>query len=116
MRRRHEPFVMYYRGPVSFTLVPRGFKGWLQTAIWAATLVLLVLWFDDHTDRQIDSTSTAAAVFLFCMGFLAWLIGGIWWMVAHAQRVDVSEMLRERQKKRQRERRERERQKQQHDT
>lgn len=108
MRDRDKPFVMYYRGPVSFSLVPRGLKGWLQAAIWVAVLGILVAWFSNHTGPGIDGTGYAAALFLFCMGVLAWLIGGVWWMVAHSERVDVSEMLRDRQRQRQRERRQRE--------
>ncbi len=105
MRDRGKPFVKYYRGPTSFTLVPRGFKGWAQTMVWAALLLPLLMWLADHHHPHVSKAEYANAFVLFGIGVSVWLVGGVWWMSANAERVDVSELRRKRQRERQRERR-----------
>lgn len=100
MRDRVKPFVVYRRGPGSFTFRPRGLKGWLQTGIWAVMIVPLGMWFVDHTGPGARSEDFALTLFLLCMGVLAWLIAGLWWMFAHAEVRDWAVVLRDKQRER----------------
>lgn len=112
MRAREKPFVVCWRGAGSFTFRPRGVQGWLQTGIWVVLVAPFVVWFSDYTGPNVRPEDFGPALFLFCMGLLAWLIAGLWWLFAHAEITDLSVVLRDKQRKRrERERRERERQK-----
>jgi hypothetical protein len=91
-----KPFVVYRRPTGLFTIVPRGLKGWAQLAVWIALLMPLVMWFMNHT--QVHSTGRAFfdGLGLFCLGIVAWLIGGVWWMLARSEVVDMAELARRR--------------------
>lgn len=106
MQRKDLPFVIYRRGPMSFTLVPRGIKGWAQFALWLALVAPLLVWFAEHLAAPpFQRTDFGAVVALFCFGMLAWFVCGMWWMCAHAQVIDSSEHLREKQRARRRQQR-----------
>ena len=102
MRRKDKPFVLYSRGALSFTIIPRGFSGWLQLAVWVALLLPLVVWFEDHITNPLRQSSFGAAVVLFGIGVLAWFVCGLWWILAHCEVVNMSEHLRDKQRARQR--------------
>lgn len=102
MRVKDRPFAVYRKGPGSFTIVPRGAKGWFQIGVWAALGAALVLWFSDHAGTTTGGEDIAPALFLFCMGMLAWMICGLWWVFAHAEVIDHSVMLRDKQRARRR--------------
>ena len=110
MRGRDKPFVMYRRSSIHFSVVPRGVKGWAQFAVWIGLLVLHLVSFDAHVDSLGHDESPGAGLFLFCMGVLAWLICGLWWMCAHAEVVDAVVLKRDQQRRRRQEERERQRQ------
>jgi len=98
MRDRDKPFVMYRHGPLDFIIVPRGFAGWFQFAVWLALLGALVLWFVRHAEDQSANADFGFAVILFGMGLIGWLVGMLWWMLARAEIVEMAEYLRDRQK------------------
>lgn len=106
MRDRAKPFVMYRRGPASFTIVPRGPLGWSQFAVWMALLAALTLWFADHVETNGKSAAFGDGLALFVAGLLGWLIAGLWWMIARAEVVDVAELMRDRQRAERKRRRE----------
>lgn len=106
MRGGQKPFVMYQRGSLHFTILPRGLKGWLQFAIWMLLLGLLVLWFADHVSSPETAAEFESGLFLFLCGVIAWLVGGLWWMIAHSEVVDVVVLKREQQNARRRLKRE----------
>ena len=91
MQRKDRPFVLYRRGPMSFTIVPRGIVGWGQFGLWLALAAPLVIWFAGHVKTPAFSRVTLLedVIFLFVCGMVAWLIAGLWWMWAHAEQVDV---------------------------
>jgi type VI protein secretion system component VasK len=107
MRARGKPFVMYWRGPASFTIVPRGLMGWVQFIIWLALLAPFVMWFGSVLRGETNSVTTAEAVILSVLCLGAWLVCGLWWMIAHAEVVDAVSLRRD--KKRERRKRERDR-------
>jgi len=97
MRDKDKPFVMYRRGSGNFTIVPRGVAGWSQFAVWLALLGVIVVWFADHVDVSSNDTAFYDGLALFGIGMIGWLIAGAWWMVAHAEVVDIAELMRDRQ-------------------
>lgn len=102
MQRKDKPFVLYRRGPLNFRIVPRGLMGWLQFALWMALAGMLVSWFLSHASMPTHARDAVYedVIFLFLFGMVVWLIGGLWWMRAHAEEIDVSEYLRDRQRER----------------
>jgi len=97
VRDKNKPFVVFRRGPGSFTIVPRGAKGWTQFALWIALLFPLVIWFDNHTPPPNAGGTYYDGLALFVFGLVVWLVVGIWWMLARAEVVEVAELLRDRQ-------------------
>jgi hypothetical protein len=106
MRGKGKPFVMYRRGPGNFTIVPRGALGWFQFAVWMALLAALTMWFIDHVEANGKGAAFYDALALLVVGMIAWFIGGLWWMVARADIVEVAELKRDRQLAKRKQRRE----------
>jgi len=98
-RSRQQPFIMFSGGPIPI-LVPRGLKGSAQFAVWLALLVPLILCLDEFLDSDRAAPDSEFGVLLVCLGIVAWLIGGLWWMTAHSQVILWVEMQRDRQYKR----------------
>jgi hypothetical protein len=116
MRQKRKPFVLYKGGVLRYMVVPRGIRGWTQFVLWLAMLAPLVLWFVDHVTDPRKGHEFGASVVLFATGIVAWLIGGLWWMLARAELVYVVEIRRQKQyarweKERERRRRQQEGQK-----
>lgn len=107
MRERVKPFVVCRRGQGSFTFRPRGAQGWLQTAIWAVLVVPLGVWFSHYAGPTARPEDFVPALFLLGVGVLAWVIGGLWWMFAHAEINDLSVVQRDKQRERKRRERQR---------
>lgn len=106
MRDRDKPFVMYRRGPASFTIVPRGVAGWCQFAVWMALLGALVIWFVGHSKASGSSADVSDGFLLFVIGVFLWVVAGLWWMIARAEIIDVAELIRDRQRQRRKRQRE----------
>lgn len=100
MRDRGKPLVMYRRGPANFIIVPRGAGGWIQFAVWMALLAALVMWFADHAEANDSGADYYYGLALFGFGVFAWVVTGLWWMMARAETVDVAELMRSRQRER----------------
>jgi hypothetical protein len=93
MREKDKPFVMYRRGPGSFSIAPRNGKGWRQMAIWQALLAPILggfIWF--MVDRP-QGTSFYIGLALYLVAMAGWGIGGMLWMRARAEVVDLNELL-----------------------
>ncbi len=97
MRERNRPFVLYIGGLTGYWIKPRGGRGWVQFILWLALLVPLVLWVVDHAAQPHAKSDHAAGFVLFGAGVLAWLVGGLWWMLARAEVVQMVEVRRARQ-------------------
>lgn len=106
MRDRVKPFVMYRRGPGSFTIVPRGVMGWFQFSVWLALLGALVVWFADHIKVNGKGPEYYYGIALFGVGVFVWMVAGLWWMTARAEIIEVAELMRDRQRERRKRRRE----------
>jgi hypothetical protein len=93
MREEDKPFVMYRRGLMNFTIVPRGVAGWSQFAVWMALLAVLTTAFAIYSEAHKDSSEMTIALVLYIAAMLIWTLGGIWWMKARAEVVDMQELL-----------------------
>jgi hypothetical protein len=104
MQRKDRPFVLYRRGPMSFTIVPRGIMGWTQFIVWLALAAPLLAWFVEHATTPAFARANVLedVIFLFVIGIAVWLIAGVWWMRAHAEEVDVVVYRRDQQRARRR--------------
>lgn len=100
MRRKDKPFVLYRRGPASFTIMPRGLKGWAQFGVWLGLAGALVVWLVKHVIAPNKGETLAETLFVFGFVMLGWMILGYWWMRAHAEEVDVVVLKRDRQRAR----------------
>jgi hypothetical protein len=103
MRNEEKPFVFYRKGPLNFTIVPRGLNGWAQFAVWMGLLVPPCLWFTDYAATHGEGPGLYIGLAAFLGMTLVWTVGGIWWMKARAEVVDVNELLklkREQERKR----------------
>lgn len=96
MRGKGKHFVVYRKGPANFTIVPRGWQGWAQFSVWMALLAPLIIWFSRYAEAHPDERGFYDGLALFCIGVALWLVGGFWWMFAHAEEIDVVEMTRRR--------------------
>ena len=98
MRKKGKPFVLYRRGPMSFSIVPRGVTGWAQLGVWVALLIAQFLWFMGYIQAPAHQPGDPHAIVLFFLCLAIWLIAGLWWIVARAEVVEWAEILRERQR------------------
>ena len=90
----NKAFVVYRRATGFFTIMPRGAKGWAQFCLWLAMLVPLCLWLLLQVETHAQGRELSDSFAIFGIAVLFWLIGGIWWMLAHAEVVDVAEAMR----------------------
>lgn len=95
--REVKPFIIYEGGALPFMLVPRGWKGWGQFALWLATLTPLVLWLIHHVETQGNGPDFAPGVFLFIVGVVVWLVAGLWWAIVRAEVIRMVEIRRQKQ-------------------
>ncbi|QDH33031.1 hypothetical protein [Porphyrobacter sp. YT40] len=63
-----------------------------------ALLAAMVIWFVDHVQANAKGPTFFEVLALFGVGLLAWVVGGIWWMLARAEVVDMAELTRDRQR------------------
>ena len=97
MRTQGKPFIIYEGGALPFMIVPHGWKGWAQFALWLATLMPLVLWLSSHMRTPQSGSDFGTGVFLFLMGLTVWLVGGLWWAIVRAEVIRMVEIRREKQ-------------------
>lgn len=95
--REVKPFIIYEGGALPFMIVPRGWKGWMQFAIWLALLAPLVLWLSNHIQTPQSGTDLGTGVFLFVMGLTVWLVAGLWWAIVRAEVIRMVEIRRQKQ-------------------
>ena len=94
MRDQDKPFVLYRKGPMNFTIVPRGISGWTQFGVWMALLVPMVIVFTIYAEALEGTPAFWLALAMFIAATLVWSIAMIAWMKARAEVVDVQELLR----------------------
>lgn len=93
MRESDKPFVLYRKSRFNFTIVPRGVRGWTQFAVWMAMLMPPTLAFIAYADAHDSDPGFFVAGALFLLATLVWSLGGIWWMKARAEVVDLDALL-----------------------
>ncbi|MFM7402801.1 MAG: hypothetical protein ACKO1N_01645 [Erythrobacter sp.] len=94
MRDQDKPFLMYRRGPWSFSIVPRGPSGWFQLGVWLAIFALLSFAFAVFAQQHEGQPIFTVALVIYLVLTLVWSVAMIWWMRRRAEVVDVEAMLR----------------------
>jgi hypothetical protein len=105
MRDEDKPLILYRSGPWSFKIAPRNGKGWRQSLVWMALLAPITGGFVWFAAAEPDGTAFIVGLALYLVAMAAWTIGGLWWMRARAEVVDLQELLklkREQDRKRRR--------------
>ncbi len=97
MRAQDKPFIIFEGGALPFMIVPRGWKGWGQFALWLAAVIPLVLWLSDHMRTPQSGADFGTGVFLFLVGLTIWLVAGLWWAIVRAEVIRMVEIRREKQ-------------------
>jgi hypothetical protein len=105
MRGKNKPFVLYWRGPMSFIIVPRGRMGWFQFVAWLALMAAWIAWFVTHAREQEAGPDFGAGLVLFLIGVVIWAGLGLWWMLARAEVIDVVVLTRDKQRRMRKQRR-----------
>lgn len=93
MREQQKPFVLYRRGPMNFSIVPRGVAGWAQFGVWMLLLVPITVWFVIHAEAHEGTPQLYIGLALFLGATAIWSLAMIWWMKARAEVVDLEELL-----------------------
>lgn len=95
MRDKEKPFILT-RGPLgSFNITPRNAQGWRLMLGWIALSLPIMGAFALFSESQHSDRMFAAGLAGFLVAMGVWTIGGIMWMKARAEVVDIEKLLRE---------------------
>jgi hypothetical protein len=94
MRDQEKPFILTRYRWGGFNIEPRNARGWRLMLTWLALPLPLIGGFALFTEKQPDSPAFAAVLAVFVLAMAIWAIGGIIWMRARAEVVDVQALLR----------------------
>ncbi len=94
MRDEDKPFILIRHRWGGFNIEPRNARGWRLMLTWIALPLPLLGGFALLVQKQPEGPVFVAALSGFIIAMAAWAIGGIIWMRARAEVVDVQELLR----------------------
>jgi hypothetical protein len=103
MRDEDKPFILTRYRWGGFNIEPRNRRGWQLMLIWLALPLPLIGGFALFTQKQSEGPVFAAVLTAFVILMAVWAIGGIIWMRASAEEIDVEDLLklkREQERKR----------------
>jgi hypothetical protein len=93
MREQDKPFILYRSGPWNFKIAPRNSEGWRQTVIWMALLAPITGGFVWFAEAEPKGAAFYLGLALYLVAMVAWGTGGMVWMRARAEVVDLQELL-----------------------
>jgi len=93
MRDEDKPFVVYQSGPWNFKIVPRGRRGWRLFGVGMALQLAMTGLFVWFAVSYPEGPVHFAGLAVYLVALLASMFGGIMWMKARAEVVDVQELL-----------------------
>jgi hypothetical protein len=93
MREEDKPFILTHYRWGGFNIEPRNGRGWRLMLTWLALPLPLIGGFALFAEKQPDSPAFAAVLAVFIIAMALWGIGGILWMRARAEVVDVEQLL-----------------------
>jgi hypothetical protein len=93
MRDKDKPFILTRYGRVGFNIEPRGARGWRLMLTWLALPLPLIGGIAMFAHRWPASPAYGTALAVFSLAMAVWAIGGVMWMRARAEVVDVEELL-----------------------
>jgi hypothetical protein len=94
MREEDKPFILTRYGWGGFNIEPRNARGWRLMLTWLALPLPLIGGFALFAEKQSESPAFAAVLAVFIFAMALWGIGGVMWMRARAEVVDVQALLR----------------------
>lgn len=93
MRDEDKPFILTRYGRWSFKIAPRNGKGWRQTLVWMVLLAPITGGFAWFASGQPEGSTLHFGLALYLIAMVAWGTGGMMWMKARAEVVDLQELL-----------------------
>lgn len=99
MREPEKPFILIRRNRFIFNITPRNASGWMQMGVWMALLAPAVYVFYRYTEGLPQGSQVTAATALFLGATGLWAVGGIVWMKARAEVIDVEQLLRDQKRR-----------------
>ena len=93
MHKEEMPFVLTRYRWGGFNIEPRNARGWRLLLTWLAMPLPLIGGFALFAEKESDSRAFAAVLAVFILAMAIWAIGGIIWMRARAEMVDVEELI-----------------------
>lgn len=98
MRDKDKPFVMVRRSRWSFTIMPRGRKGWAQFSAWMAVFAVPTIAFAVYGEHLEGRPEFWVALALYLAAVLVWSLASMRWVMARAEVIDVEKLLRDQRK------------------
>jgi hypothetical protein len=95
MRDQEKPFILFRRNRFIFNIAPRNASGWMQFSVWMALFVPMVVGFAAYDEARPADSSFGPADAVFLLAVLAWAAGGIIWMRARAEVIDVDQVIKQ---------------------
>jgi len=93
MRDENKPFILTKYSWGGFNIEPRNARGWRLMLTWLALPLPLIGGFAVFAEQRPDDPMFAAVLVGFIVAMALWAIGGIIWMRARAEVVDVEQLL-----------------------
>jgi hypothetical protein len=95
MREQEKPFILFRRNRFIYNITPRNASGWMQMGVWMALFVPLVAGFAAYDSTRAADSAFGLADAVFLLVVLVWATGGIMWMKARAEVIDVDQVIRQ---------------------
>jgi hypothetical protein len=98
MREQEKPFILFRRNRFIYNITPRNASGWMQMGVWMALFAAMVAGFTAFDGTRPADSAFGADDAIFLIGVLIWAVGGIWWMRARSEVIDVNALIDQRRK------------------
>lgn len=95
MREQEKPFILFRRNRFIYNITPRNASGWMQMGVWMALFAAMTVGFAAFDSARPADSAFGAPDAVFLVSLLVWTVGGIWWMKARAEVIDVNEVIRQ---------------------
>lgn len=93
MREQEKPLIIYRSGWINYRIVPRNAQGWRYLLAWWAMTFPIVGLLIGFASRYPEGPVFYAGLVVFLIAMGVWAVGGISWLRARAEVLDVEELL-----------------------
>ena len=95
MREAEKPFILFRRNRFIYNITPRNASGWMQIGVWMALFVPMIAGFAAYDSARMADDAFGPVDAVFLLGVLVWAAGGIMWMRARAEVIDVDQLIKQ---------------------